>query len=351
VDYQNRQALVRRIASCKISGSIEYCNFEHSITIEDPSIDLLLQADVLYFNRLSELNSSKAYLNNKDTDRLLISRGLWSKDKASELARLRKDLNNLNSRYPTLKFKKAEQTAILVAIDVVKKRISELESITDQLWSATSEGTADRIKKRFIVANITSFSEKTNSTKNLLSVPSFLDKLIVSYYRDKGISQKDIRELARTDPWRTSWLLSKDTGTPLFSRITSDLTELQQQLVTWTRIYDFAYNSQSRPTEDIIDDDDKFDAWYKGECEKIDKENKNNYLSSGVNNGNGGNETYVMADKEGAKEVYDINSYESRRRIAMREKAIEKKGSINEEYLPDIQADLRMEAIKNGGKR
>jgi hypothetical protein len=123
------------------------------------------------------------------------------------------------------------------------------------------------------------------------------------------------------------------------------MTELQYHLLLWSRIYDSVYENPNRPTDDVISDDVKFDAWYRQESERIDAEIRKNATERAIGSisGTGGQEVFIPADLEGAKEVYQLNDMNARTRIAQRQKAIESNGVLKESELPDVAKDLKME--------
>jgi len=126
------------------------------------------------------------------------------------------------------------------------------------------------------------------------------------------------------------------------------MTDLQYSLVFWSKLYDFAFESMDRPSHEIIADDEKFDHWYKTECERLEGELKKNKLKNTIDDayGGGGSEVFIPADREGAKEVYDLNDLNAKNRITQRQKAIEIKKEVREEQLPDVKRDIQMEAVK-----
>jgi hypothetical protein len=127
------------------------------------------------------------------------------------------------------------------------------------------------------------------------------------------------------------------------------MTEYQYALVSWTKVYDFAFESDNRPTDDVLEDDDQFDGWYKAEVDRILKEikkNQNDYGKNSVssNSGNkiGRSEVFIPADAEGSREVYDLNDPIARSNIKQRQKLLEAKGACREDEMPDTKREIQM---------
>jgi hypothetical protein len=344
MEFSERERLVRRVINRTFYGTIKHRENTYNVKFSDPTLSLMSEADWKYKKIYDESKTQDDVITLEDSYEILKKDGVWSDAKQLELDGLYKDIKELQSKLPSLKFHKVQERAIKETIDKGKKRIQELESIKNQLWSITIDFMADRAKKRFIISNIASVDGNPNH--QLLSDPNFLDALCVYYYNEGSLSEAQMRELARTDPWRLYWTVSKDTSTPLFPHSLVETTELQYALLLWSRIYDFAYESTNRPTEDIIKDDDKFDAWYRQESDRLDAEVRKQATEQAIGsiNGPGGQEVFIPADVEGAREVYQLNDVGGRIRIAQRQKAILDNGVVAECDLPDVARDLKLEA-------
>lgn len=328
-----REKLVRRITSRTLYGSVKFQNDRYDVIYKDPSLQLLTEADYKYHVVYNTALKEGDVMTLEESYEILKKDGTWSDAKQKELETLYSDIKQLQAKLHTSRFKKAEQRAIKATIDEGRKRIDVLEHTKNQLWGSTIDYLADKTKRHFIISRIVTIVDQS-----LLSIPLFLDALAVYYYKDASISEKQIREIARTDPWRLYWTVSKNTGTSLFPHSCVEMTELQHALVLWTQIYDFAYQSQSRPSDEVIDDDDQFDAWYRSECKRLEVESKQHALDNGI----GGQEVFVPADREGAKEVYELNDAMVKNRIAQRHNVIESKGTVDEANLPDVKQELVM---------
>lgn len=333
MDFDERSILVRRISSGKSYTSIKYQHDSIDVIFTDPTLDLLVEADFKHQRMIDDLKQDPNLFTREQSYKILENNGSWSPKLEEELKGLRSDLKTLSSNINSLQFHKLQQKALKETINKAKTRIEQLHTIKEQLWPSTIEYMADRQKKRFILKNITTIEDP-----HLLEKPIFIDVLIVYYYNEHHHVLSKVRELARHDPWRLYWTVSKDTGTPLFKRSSVEMTDLQYALVSWSKVYDFAYDSTNRPSDDVIEDDDKFDAWYTSECERLRQETKKNQI-----NGVGGQEVFVPADREGAKEVYALNNFDAKNRIAQRQEAIIKKGVVKEENLPDVSQDIKLE--------
>lgn len=86
-----------------------------------------------------------------------------------------------------------------------------------------------------------------------------------------------LRKLARSSQWRTMFLGSIKINSSLFSRDMKDLSMVQISLLSWSMWYDsiFEMSSDDRPSEDIINDDDRLEAYMRSLNKKLKSEAEN----------------------------------------------------------------------------
>lgn len=340
---QEKESFLRRIISGKFYATVSFHNEDYLVLFQDPSLDILIEADWRYKNLYNDYLKQDG-ITLEQSFKILEESGKWSGQLEQELAGLYTDIRSIQENIETLRFKKAEYNAAQKTIEKGKNRIRELEITKHQLWPSTIEYMADKAKRRFIVGKVAKILS-SNVDPDLFNVPTFLDTLVVYYYEESSIPEKIVREIARTDPWRVYWTVGKNTGTPLFPHSAVEMTEYQSKLVMWSQLYDFAYQCPNRPPDDTILNDDAFDSWYRSEINRLDSEIAKNFKGAGLNKGQSG-DIFIVADREGAKEVYDLNDQQAKIRLAQRNKAIKEKGVVTEANLPDVKKDLIMQANK-----
>lgn len=341
MDFQERQKIINRIISKTVKTLVDYNYQSYAVTFVDPSLQIKVEADYVQSSLYDKLKKDDGALTYEQSLKILRDDGIWTKKIEEEQKTLEKDIKTLQDSLPALKFQVKRYRTVKKTIDKIDTRLVEINKLKNQLWSSTIEYMTDRAKNHCTLSKIT-----TIDPIDLLSSPNFLDVLVDSYYFKNGITEKTIRLLARTDPWRLYWTLSKDTATPLFPCSCVEITDWQYALVSWSKVYDFAYQSQNRPSDDIIDDDDAFSSWYRGEIKRIESENKRSQIENGQTtmSGVGFQESFIIADEEGAKEVYALNDAMGRNNIKKRQEFIETKGEVTEANLPDVKQHILMEA-------
>jgi hypothetical protein len=107
-------------------------------------------------------------------------------------------------------------------------------------------------------------------------------KLLNLYYTHRIAKDSEVRAIARSGYWRVKWINSKkNRGVyTLFGREMYDLTVDQFRLVQWSQIYDSAFESMEPPSDEIIEDDEKFDKWLEEQNKKRKQDRKSKNLGS-----------------------------------------------------------------------
>ncbi len=93
---------------------------------------------------------------------------------------------------------------------------------------------------------------------------SFRDSLVTQYADfNRGLSEGEVRFLARHIIWRIRYSAALKIGGPLFRRGLFDLTPDQQALMYWSNFYQSIYDMMpdEKPHEDIIENDEDLDAF------------------------------------------------------------------------------------------
>jgi len=275
----------------------------------------------------------------------LISIGQWSEQQESEINGLYDDIHTLRKGILDFVFNrtKLEQTRSLLrrAENVLVNKLNAKHN----LLQGSAEAHAEICRQQYIIGQIT---ETENYTKLWETDKIFgecddrelINELCMIFFQKSRIPVVLIRELARSQQWRTYWESAKHTN-DLFDGPVVRWSLNQRELAYWSTVYDSVHSAYERPSKEIIEDDDLLDSWFIRQGEKIEGKTSNGIKSSP--NKSGRNEEFVMADKEGAKRVYNMNDPISRAKIRARQKLLQKQGAIKEQDMPDSQGEMKMQ--------
>tara|TARA_B100001769_G_C22105678_1_gene597318 strand:- start:2482 stop:3000 length:519 start_codon:yes stop_codon:yes gene_type:complete len=172
------------------------------------------------------------------------------------------------------------------------------------------------------------------------------------------MSDSQIRELARNEPWRSLWSMRESAGIKLFiNKDFQELTNNQKNLIVWSQLYDNIRESMDVPPDEVIEDDDMLDGWFIEQGRKRKREVKKKHLEDSLTNKDITNkdEVYVMSKKDdssGIQDIYDMNEATSRWVISERDKQIQSEGKVAHHKLTDqkiMQQNEINENIKHRG--
>ena len=157
------------------------------------------------------------------------------------------------------------------------------------------------------------------------------------------------RRIARSDMWRTYWTSNK---TYLFEKPATELTDEQRTLISFTKMYDAAYESSDPPPDPVFDDDDMFDGWILLQNEKMKQDRQKNNENKALGNRMAkAQELFIMAtDKDDAQNIYNMNSSVGKSIITERNNVISKNKQVDVTQLPDIKQEIQLsanESLKN----
>jgi len=156
------------------------------------------------------------------------------------------------------------------------------------------------------------------------------------------LSESKIRELARTEPWRTLWQLNSSETFKLFSNNGRELSHDQKNLLVWSTMYDNVQESMDCPTEDVINDDDMLDGWFLIQTKKRKEEKSSNELDNMNPKIANSQEVYIMANsQEDRQRIDNLNSREANFIKKQRSDIIKQKGDAS-------QLDFQDEKLKMG---
>jgi len=266
----------RRIV--KIPREIE-CDFRHCM-LRIPTI-----ADHNIARHIKEEVYDEAIAGGAPTEeqlmREVVAAGMWSTDKEDLIESIEDRVNQLESRLlkekGVVRRQKTEKEIKEIrreAMRLQNERAAMLVNSADYMaheqmvFFLLSRLTFD-MNGRYIWDDVDHFHEwhKDHHEAGL-----YLAKHLTN---DVMVDIRDIRRVARSGEWRLLWTTNSDNVQALFTPNVRDLSMSQKMLIYWSRIYDSAFESTERPSEDIIEDDEKFDIWFQNRLEEREEKKLN----------------------------------------------------------------------------
>jgi hypothetical protein len=284
----------------------------------------------------------------------LAKRGLWSVNQEVDFEKLNKSIEDLKAKLYESRSQSNARVAVRRALEVGREELSNQEAIRHSLDSMTITGVASVARLRVMIGAGLLKSDHTPYWKDpesdWLAEDPILDVVMDTLLRQR-LGDSEIRELARTDPWRSIWSSRKHTGRGLFDCPSATLTDEQRSLIMWAGIYDNIYENPEHPSDDIIADDDMLDGWMIVMRRKRDSQlaQKEGEEAIGTNDKiRNADEVYIVANadrtiEDAVRIASSLNDDVSNMIKARRMNYLHEQKEVNEVFMPDSWERLQME--------
>jgi len=322
------------------------------VILKDPSIFEKQLADVMYDQEMETLLDDGLYTSEEVMEKMQ-KYGLWTTEYTTLEKQIPIEIRSVSEEIAKCKFRSISKSALIRRKENLEKKYSEIQRIKNSMLHNSADAIANHIKHKYLIYLLT-YNINMKQYFSNVSFEEYLDvydrevqEILDHGFYPKNIEEKDIRKLARSEPWRSVWLTAQKTGN-LFGKPSIEITDLQRALITWSLIYDAAKESTNCPSAEIFDDDDAFDAWLASQSNRDDKNDHGPRILKDTD----GTDIGIMAETvEDAQRVYAMNNTTVKKNIVKNNKVIAERGQIEAGMLPDAQQLLRMKAaqIKNPG--
>lgn len=342
-EIQNLDKYINRL----ISGVV-YLTHKGRLYEVRPASVCLKQKAAIYYDMLVETYKYQGVQTEKKFLDFCVKKGLLAPDYKELMKKDRDSIDNLKMAL----FQAGPR--ITVADNIrkqLKKRRKEQDAFLNHYYDLkhnTLEGIAEHARKTYIFLN-SIYDENGNA---IFSSSIYEDKEIdvslynffTAVYTRELIGEKTIRTIARSSNWRLLWNTKKHN---VFYNDYNELNEEQRLIVTYSELYDFAFQHDKTPPQTVIEDDDVFDGWYLTQLKKYEAEKAGKDIDKFGKFNPAHSEIFIVAqDQEEADSIYASNSPESQKILRARAEILKTKGVAKDVDLPDVQHDLRIQAAE-----
>ena len=316
---------------CEVAG-------QHFV-IKSPSLIQLAEAENIFRESYDQAALAGAY-SEEALSVFLSESGIYTQKNEEEKNLLEKNIEDQKVGLFENSVRSEIRVIIRKALDQAKKEYNRLLVLKHSHDHLSSLGIAQIAKARYLLGCSVYYDNGspywTNSHDGWLSPDKFLDQIIIRM-RNIQITDIQFRELARTEPWTSIWNSSKYCGNKIFDCPSSQLTNDQKILISWSSVYESVRESTNCPSDDIISDNDMLDGWMivqrRERAKYIDKKMGEELISNEkIKNSS---EIFIVTDKKDIGKVMNMNSEESKINLAARLNTIKKQGEVSEAQMPD----------------
>ena len=329
------------------TGNIKVLN----LVIKPLNIDQSVEAAKVYGDSF-DTSLYEGVMTEDQMIKWMIQQGLWHRADDNELDKIDRAIEDAKvEMFKNYTDKDKVKTLRIVLGALIKKKIEKI-SYKNSYFSNTCEGIAALQKTSWIIKNSTYLEDK------LYDFEEHDITSVINLWQQTNMSDSQIRELARNEPWRSLWSMRESAGIKLFiNKDFQELTNNQKNLIVWSQLYDNIRESMDVPPDEVIEDDDMLDGWFIEQGRKRKREVKKKHLEDSLTNKDITNkdEVYVMSKKDdssGIQDIYDMNEATSRWVINERDKQIQSEGKVAHHKLTDqkiMQQNEINENIKHRG--
>lgn len=339
MDLRLREFLIATIRS----GKVRIKDF--NISIRPPELQDVIDSYDVYTEAFEEARSD-GLMNSKELEAFMLITEAWTDVDDEAVKTVQKSIEEskleLYEKYLNDDF-----------VKVRRKRLRRQEKLLDTLMSRknsmymqSAEQYAEMSRLLFIV--------KKCCIESAFDIDDNIDDLIVAYQRNI-LSDTEIRELCRTEPWRSLWSMAEKSGIRLF--INEEPTINQRNIVLWSRTYDSVHESMDTPPKEVIEDDDFLDGWFVSQKRKREAEANKKATEDSIKNEKikSSENVFIMASNK--KEADAISAANDVAALSIKERRaldIEKKGKLQHHQFSDKQAEYKkeiMEGFKKGNRQ
>lgn len=343
MEYNEKTDLIRSIAAGIFYFNLPTVTNGHiPIKFREPTAEELSESAFLYRSFCDSAVKNGAFTK-EEAIKQLEKDGVWTPLEISRLENFQKQKKELLKQIDSLTFQKKKKGRVEKTIESISEKIKALESIRGTYDHMTAEYMAEIRRKQWLLPKITEILDP--EFKHLLQDNAFIYQLIVYYYEALP-KESQIRELARSSPWRNYWSFCRESGNYIFGGDVTRYTDTQFLLMSWSKVYDFAFDTENRPDDSVINNDVLFDEWYAAEVERMERDRKERSLNKNDQQSNDGKfryrEEFIVADPESAAEVYKLNDPIERGKIKKIQQEVANKGEVSEGRLETVVSELEM---------
>ena len=335
MNHDNISILVSRICVKKLL----FRHNDEDYALYSPDSEIRYLSD-LYYEEIKEKNKYEEWILQENLDNLLRFLGVWDNNREDQLKTTEKQIEQLKvdlflERLKTISVKNIKQK-----LKQKKDFYEELMNIKTSMDYLTLENFCNSRKNEFIIINTLRYRQNNKlvfDSVDDIDYKTFQN--ITNIIAGNFISIETYKKIAKSDIWRNIWNSNKNN---IFNGPACDFSEEQKTLIGLSNMYDRVYEHPESPDQSVIDDDDMLDGWMIYQKRKTEENNKEKNANSLTNKHKNANEIFVVAGKEDAKEIRQLNSADSLRKIQQRSNVISKNKEVNEFDLPDVQQSIKL---------
>lgn len=306
------------------------------ILVHSPSIHIAYEAEEIY---AQTYRNCYGVMEDYESIMLLEKLGLWDEETQKKYEILPKHIEQFQMDLYRAYFNTNQQEKIRKYLDKAKSEYESICELRSKYFHMTRTGVALFAKYIFLIEQCSTYSDFTLCDWDDVS----LQKVSVEYQKH-GISDKQLRELSRTDPWMSIWRSNQING-KVFDQ---DLLNIEQRrLIQWSSLYDNIREAMEPPPSGVYDDDDMIDGWlaiqHKQRNEEESKQSVEGKFAHNKRIAEAGEVYIPVGNVKDAQRVNAANDGHAQAIKKQRFNKINQLGRVHEHQLDDKKLERQMQ--------
>lgn len=266
---------------------------------------------------------------------------LWTQEDDDKIEGLKKDLERLKVEIFNARNNETLREKIRMYIRAGEKQLTKQSEKKNAFQMNTCEGVALLEKSIALLKRCTFLNGQLYNFESIQ-----VDEVLSKYYA-AVFSDAEIRELSRSEPWRSLWILNETNTFNLFNNGGRCLSIDQRNLLIWSKMYDNVQESLDCPSEDVIEDDDMLDGWFIVQRKKREKERAESEMENTIKNDKikNSSEIYMVAQtQKDAERINNMNDITGKVVKQQRFNVIKNKGEASQIDFQDERLKLSQQS-------
>jgi len=329
-----REFFVARIRS----GITPISNSSHTVYVHTPNMLQNLEANRLAIKAYNQAED-EGLMCEEEMNEWMIDHGLWSEEEEEAMKGIEEDIKTLRKEIYINRDNDRMRETIRRYIRAAEKGYAKMASKKAEYSQNTCEGIAISAKYKFIIEKCC-----TDEHGNSYDFSDMSVDFVSLEYQSSTLSERQLREIAREEPWRSTWSVYGKAENLLFNNKDRELTQDQKSILVWSTMYDNIQEHLECPSEEVIKDDDVLDGWFiiqkeKREQEKLEAEMSGELTNDKIRNSH---EVYMIADNDKRKQkIEKMNNSTAAMFKKQREALVESRGTAQQNEFFDEKIGIR----------
>lgn len=273
----------------------------------------------------------------------LASEGLWTDKHEQDIKDTQENIDNIKIEMFKNALDKKKVDSLRKQLRGIERAVTKALSYKYSLLQNTCEANAEYEQRTWLILKSIKVTNKKFLVEDHINT-------IYNVFQNNLLSDSDIRELARKEPWHSFWSVSEKGKFPLFKLYKDrELTHNQKNLLLWSQTYDNIQESLECPDRDVIDDDDLLDGWFILQARERQNEKKKKLLDTSIGNAKIQNSSEVFVVGQSPDQIQDIqklNDGKNKMMLNQRISKLDKAGAVNFYDFDDKKLEVIQEAQK-----